>query len=289
MSPIVTTLRLAYERDMRKRRRGNTVGYCLTCGVGFIGMKNKLYCSGRCRQIASLQKRYFRQPATPPRRKTLHSGACAYCGKAFAGHGNRRYCSLKCKRRRQDEARREHNRIRSKHYRDADPERTRRQRLEQRRRHPEYASNWRRKNRDKTREYSRRYRERDREKYRKLLKKWDDENREKRRQISAAWRKAHPEKHAHLSARYRARSLGASGSHTFQQWLDLVARWFGKCAYCGRAGPLTRDHVVPLALGGTNDIDNILPACRRCNGRKRAMTADTFRALLATYPQKDSA
>jgi hypothetical protein len=36
-----------------------------------------------------------------------------------------------------------------------------------------------------------------------------------------------------------------------------------------------------LARGGTNYIENILPACRRCNTRKRLLTEEEFRARLA--------
>lgn len=41
------------------------------------------------------------------------------------------------------------------------------------------------------------------------------------------------------------------------------------------------DHRIPLALGGTNTIENILPACPRCNARKHLMTEAEFRARLA--------
>lgn len=38
---------------------------------------------------------------------------------------------------------------------------------------------------------------------------------------------------------------------------------------------------MPLARGGSNSIDNILPACGRCNRRKHLMTEEEFRARLA--------
>ncbi len=51
----------------------------------------------------------------------------------------------------------------------------------------------------------------------------------------------------------------------------------GACFYCGRAdAPLTEDHAVPLSRGGSDDIDNILPACKPCNSAKSAKTADEF-------------
>jgi hypothetical protein len=44
---------------------------------------------------------------------------------------------------------------------------------------------------------------------------------------------------------------------------------YGTCTYCHREGvPLTRDHVVPLSRGGTNDAANVVDACDPCNGFK---------------------
>ncbi|MEJ7809866.1 MAG: HNH endonuclease [Gemmatimonadaceae bacterium] len=55
----------------------------------------------------------------------------------------------------------------------------------------------------------------------------------------------------------------------------LFARDQYRCQYCGRAGAdlrpresLTRDHLVPLSRGGTNDWTNVVTACSSCNARK---------------------
>lgn len=43
------------------------------------------------------------------------------------------------------------------------------------------------------------------------------------------------------------------------------------CHYCGRKPPtveLLVDHVVPVADGGSNDIDNLVAACQECNSGK---------------------
>lgn len=40
------------------------------------------------------------------------------------------------------------------------------------------------------------------------------------------------------------------------------------CVYCGRGVPevvLQVDHILPVAEGGTNDIDNLVTACAECN------------------------
>lgn len=42
-------------------------------------------------------------------------------------------------------------------------------------------------------------------------------------------------------------------------------RYDGK-VYC--LYPATVDHVVPRALGGSNDLSNLVPACRNCNTRR---------------------
>ncbi len=89
----------------------------------------------------------------------------------------------------------------------------------------------------------------------------------------AAYRKANPEKKSHLENRRRARRAGNGGSHTVAEWREKVAEFGSRCAYCREEKPLTRDHVVPISRGGTDDIENIVPACRSCNSRKNARSA----------------
>lgn len=50
--------------------------------------------------------------------------------------------------------------------------------------------------------------------------------------------------------------------------------------YCNEELPLTNDHVVPLSRGGSNNIDNILPACKGCNCSKSAKTLEEYLSLL---------
>ena len=71
---------------------------------------------------------------------------------------------------------------------------------------------------------------------------------------------------------------GEEGKWSGEQWADLVQRYEGKCVCCGsKAGegnPLTPDHVVPLAMGGANTIENLQPLCWRCNTVKGARCVD---------------
>ena len=55
----------------------------------------------------------------------------------------------------------------------------------------------------------------------------------------------------------------------------LFARDRYRCQYCGRTAAelrpresLTRDHLIPMSRGGTNDWTNVVTACSPCNTRK---------------------
>lgn len=47
------------------------------------------------------------------------------------------------------------------------------------------------------------------------------------------------------------------------------------CRYCRNdSNPLTVDHVVPVALGGTDTPDNLVACCRDCNTGKASIAPD---------------
>lgn len=75
----------------------------------------------------------------------------------------------------------------------------------------------------------------------------------------------------------RAKALGISGDITFGQWYALKAIYGDICLACGAAEDLEPDHVVPLARGGSNLIENIQPLCRRCNLSKHARSSADYR------------
>jgi 5-methylcytosine-specific restriction endonuclease McrA len=80
--------------------------------------------------------------------------------------------------------------------------------------------------------------------------------------------------------RRRARKTGAGGNCTPKQWLAIVARFNGRCAFCGVAGEMTRDHIIPLSRGGSDDPLNIQPLCRPCNTAKGDTIAAPIQAFI---------
>lgn len=65
---------------------------------------------------------------------------------------------------------------------------------------------------------------------------------------------------------------------------EILARDSHTCRYCGRAAPevaLQVDHVIPVALGGSDEPANLATACADCNGGKSSVgpTAATVDAV----------
>lgn len=58
---------------------------------------------------------------------------------------------------------------------------------------------------------------------------------------------------------------------------EVLRRDDHTCRYCGQRAPdvvLTIDHVVPAALGGTDNADNLVTACKDCNAGKSSTNPD---------------
>jgi len=59
------------------------------------------------------------------------------------------------------------------------------------------------------------------------------------------------------------------------------------CLYCGKkysAKLLSRDHVTPLSRGGTDNWNNVVTACKRCNNHKAGESPEEARMQLLAVP-----
>jgi hypothetical protein len=69
---------------------------------------------------------------------------------------------------------------------------------------------------------------------------------------------------------------------------EVLRRDNHACRYCGATAPdvkLTVDHVVPQALGGSDDPTNLVTACEPCNSGKTSVPAD---AAIVADVEKDA-
>jgi 5-methylcytosine-specific restriction endonuclease McrA len=93
------------------------------------------------------------------------------------------------------------------------------------------------------------------------------------------WRENNPEKFKILCARRTARERSMEGDFTLEEWNSKLEEYNYRCAYCGcelNTETITIDHMIPIVRGGTNYIDNLVPACRSCNSRKHTKTAEEY-------------
>ena len=81
----------------------------------------------------------------------------------------------------------------------------------------------------------------------------------------------------------KLRLEGVKGSHTIKEWTELKRKHNFCCVKCGISEKqlkerwndinkgfikLTRDHIIPIFLNGTDYIENIQPLCISCNAEK---------------------
>ena len=249
-------------------------------------MRSKRFCSHDCKSLwwRSVERAArTSRPATPRVRspQVKVRGNCVVCGAAFMGRRDRRFCSMKCVGVARWRNRRTQESQRYRAWRLRNAARLSAKRKANREQGREYARRYRELNREKLKAYQREYRRKNPEKFREWQGRHDEKFRDLRREGNRRWRKENPESHAHVVAARRARELAAPGKHTLVEWLALLDRCNYRCTYCGvHSGRLTRDHDVPLIRGGSHAIDNIRPACARCNSKKGKSTGEEVRARL---------
>lgn len=84
------------------------------------------------------------------------------------------------------------------------------------------------------------------------------------------WMGGYERKLWHINKR-RVLKNGNGGSHTIGDWENLKAQYNWTCPHCKKEEPkikLTRDHIIPISKGGSDNIENIQPLCSSCNSKK---------------------
>lgn len=84
------------------------------------------------------------------------------------------------------------------------------------------------------------------------------------------WIENNKEKHREMLRIYR-HNRRAGGKLNLKDWVAKCELMGNKCQICNKTNAeakLTIDHIIPVSLGGTNEISNLQPLCLSCNSRK---------------------
>jgi len=133
-------------------------------------------------------------------------------------------------------------------------------------------------NADRKAEYDAEYRARNHEK----AKAYRAANSEKAKAYGAAYRLANPDKAAAHNRNRRALKRSAEGKHTAADVTAIFTSQKGLCANCqarifkSGINKFHVDHIMPLALGGSNWPSNLQCLCQSCNLRKWAKHPDEW-------------
>jgi len=72
-------------------------------------------------------------------------------------------------------------------------------------------------------------------------------------------------------ARRKSQGLPSNANYDRERILERDQH---QCVYCAGTNNLCVDHVVPLQQGGTDDTDNLVCACKKCNSGKAGRTPE---------------
>ena len=96
-----------------------------------------------------------------------------------------------------------------------------------------------------------------------------------------AWRGGYENKLRKNMQRYLLKK-GIKGTHTLQEWQELKKLYGFMCLCCKRFEPeikLTEDHIIPVSMNGTDNIENIQPLCQSCNSKKYNQTINYAKTI----------
>lgn len=101
---------------------------------------------------------------------------------------------------------------------------------------------------------------------------WRKRNPEMAKAITINWQKANPDKVKAINQNRRARIKGNGGTLSTNIIQMLLTQQKRKCACCGLSldNSYHLDHIMPLALGGKNDDNNVQLLTPKCNLSKGA-------------------
>jgi len=139
----------------------------------------------------------------------------------------------------------------------------------------EYHKQYHQDNKEQEKQYYRDNKEQKKQYYRdnkehiaKYNKQYQQENKERFAERKKQYQQENLEKFTICNQRRRARKKELDSTLTLKQWEQIKQDFNHECAYCGKEEKLEQEHFSPLSKGGEYTHNNIVPACRSCNGSK---------------------
>ena len=158
-----------------------------------------------------------------------------------------------------------------------------------------YQREWREKNKEKLKKYYKKYNKKNKAEGRtEYQKQYHKEHKIKIKQQQEIWHRNHPEKRREYTERFKKKMAKRveEGFKPLYKREKVYIKYEGRCAYCGaniefREG-FEVDHLKPKSRGGTNDIDNLMPSCERCNQLKYNSDIEEFRKKIISLRKRRS-
>lgn len=64
------------------------------------------------------------------------------------------------------------------------------------------------------------------------------------------------------------------GTHSKDDWNEMVLFFNGICVKCGSNEKIVKDHIIPIYQGGSDGLYNLQPLCQKCNCSKGSENID---------------
>lgn len=230
------------ENNIKKRKIKN----CPICNKQFISTEvHYKYCSDECSEKGI--KKYYYERNTEERIKLqkLKIKICNICGKEFETYYPRKIsCSKECGYILHEQSKRRNVYERTINWRKNNPEKYK---LQIDRQNEKSKTN---------------------EKIKKYRIFYNNKNKEKRKEAYKNWELKNKDHKYMLNHKRRVKIKEAKGYKDRIENFRKRMNDIGECIFCGSKKNLTIEHLIPVSKGGTNEINNLFPSCKKCNCSK---------------------
>lgn len=96
-----------------------------------------------------------------------------------------------------------------------------------------------------------------------------NKNKESKRLRDKRYRQSDKGRMSLFRQKQKRRSKSGDLSIGIHEWEATLSAFGFRCAYCGNNQNITKDHFIPLKLGGETKYKNVIPCCRSCNCSKQ--------------------